>query len=52
MVAHQSTSKNPIKPHDVAKTIFDHFGVVNTQFTTLEGRPMWIYDKEAKNILI
>lgn len=43
--------ENPIKPQDVAKTIFDHFGVVNTQFTTLEGRPMWIYDKEAKNIL-
>ena len=43
--------EKPFTPKDVAKTIFDHFDINNTQFTTAEGRPMWMYEKESTNIL-
>jgi hypothetical protein len=43
---------NGSMPYDVAKTIFDHFGVSNTQFTDSMGRPRWMYEKEAVNLLV
>lgn len=42
---------NGLMPSSVARTIFDHFGLSNTEFTTIEGRPMWMYEKDSFNIL-